>query len=205
MLRGPRKVPPFIISVLVALPLSAADRRGSSRSWCGTYPAGTRDALWAHREAALGRGPVRLSADRRLDVGQIAVLLDEGDLVVKRNFMDLQGAGLEFRPQASEYRITRVDRPVAPESGNRLTLADDDSQAVALPFAFPFYGKSHSEVFVNSDGNLTFGEADKASTPRSLGRFLEGPPRIGPLFADLDPSAAGSVTTRAEADRFIVT
>ena len=42
---------------------------------------------------------------------------------------------------------------------------------------------------MNSDGNLTFTAADNASTDRSLGRMTAGPPRISPLFDDLDPAA----------------
>jgi hypothetical protein len=43
-------------------------------------------------------------------------------------------------------------------------------------------------VYVNSDGNLTFATPDHASTDRSLSRVTAGPPRISPLFDDLDPA-----------------
>jgi hypothetical protein len=75
---------------------------------------------------------------------------------------------------------------------------------VSLPFAFRFFGQSYSEVFVNSDGNLTFGSGDSASTARSVGRLVSGAPRIAPLFADLDPSTSGSVSTLSQGDRFTV-
>ena len=67
-------------------------------------------------------------------------------------------------------------------------LADDDSAELALPFSFPFFGASYVGGFVNSDGNLTFGEADGSSSTRSLGRMSAGPPRVAPFFRDLDPS-----------------
>ena len=38
-----------------------------------------------------------------------------------------------------------------------VSLSDDDSRKVDLGLSFPFYGTSYSEVYVNSDGNLTFG------------------------------------------------
>jgi hypothetical protein len=60
---------------------------------------------------------------------------------------------------------------------------------IDLPFAFRFYGRKYKQVFLNSDGNLTFNRADSGSEARSLGRFLEGPPRIAVDFLDLDPSA----------------
>ena len=52
--------------------------------------------------------------------------------------------------------------------GDALTLGDDDSAAVTLPFEFPFYAATHAGAFVNSDGNLTFEEGDSASRARSV-------------------------------------
>lgn len=72
--------------------------------------------------------------------------------------------------------------------GEVLPLGDDDATEVPLPFAFPYQGKAWRSVWVGSDGNLTFGAGDTAETPRNLDRFRAGPPRIAPLFDDLDPS-----------------
>ena len=86
---------------------------------------------------------------------------------------------------------------IANESVGRLDLLGDDDEAIfTFPegFSFPFFGRVYTEVIVNSDGNLTFGEGD--STPglaRSEERFLSGPPRVAPLFSDLDPSGQGRV------------
>jgi hypothetical protein len=85
---------------------------------------------------------------------------------------------------------------VSNEIPNNLTvIADDDSVAFAFSngFKFPFFGQTYDKVFVNSDGNLTFGRAEFASTERDLKRFTSGPPRIGALFSDLNPEQAGEV------------
>ena len=47
---------------------------------------------------------------------------------------------------------------------------------------------------MNSDGNLTFGGPDTDTSDRTVSRFLP-PPRIAPLFADLDPSGFGTGVT----------
>ena len=60
-------------------------------------------------------------------------------------------------------------------------------------------------MFINSDGNLTFEEADALSTTRGFARLLGGPPRVAPFFADLDPSTGGRVFVDAAADAFTVT
>ena len=84
-------------------------------------------------------------------------------------------------------------------------MGDDDSRKISLPFPFPFFGNSYTSAFVNSDGNLTFGVGDSASSDRSIGRLNAGPPRIAPLFTDLDPSKAGAfVRVVADADRIVI-
>jgi hypothetical protein len=74
-----------------------------------------------------------------------------------------------------------------------------------IAFGFSFYGRPQTVAFVNSDGNITFGEGDKASTARSIGRLLSGAPRVAPFLADLDPSVGGMVFVRAGGDAFTVT
>jgi len=86
--------------------------------------------------------------------------------------------------------------PTPPPADTTIALGDDDSRSISLGFAFPFFGASWSEVFVNSDGNLTFGTGDRATASRTAGRFLTGPPRIAVLYADLDPSRGGTVSYR---------
>lgn len=201
----------FALLAFGAALAGAEDVRGGSRSWCGTYGGNGRDALWAHREHAQREGRDGLAAVRAAearssyDVGNVAVVLDEGDLFLPANPVDLRSIGVEFSPEGAGYRVTRVDRPVGAPGPQRLSLTDDSSTSVTLPFEFPYYGRRHTQVFVNSDGNLTFEEAEFASTARSLGRFLGGPPRIGALFADLDPEVGGSVSLDATAERAIFT
>src|SRR5262249_16350752 len=133
--------------------------------------------------------------------GQIAVLLDEGgDLALLANPMNLQKTGLRFSPTAGGYSVSRVDLPLEPDTGPRLALTDDSSTAVTLPFSFPFYGRTYAQAFVNSDGNLTFGQADDASTARTVGRLVNGPPRVAPLLADLNVETGGSISALGSAD-----
>jgi len=78
---------------------------------------------------------------------------------------------------------------VMPPFGERLELGDDDSVFVPFPrgLDFRFFGAPAGEgVFVNSNGNLTFGSADTAFIP-TTDAFLEGPPRIAGLWSDLLP------------------
>ena len=95
--------------------------------------------------------------------------------------------------------------PRPPRAAPLLALGDDDSRQLDLPFAFPFFGATYRQVFVNSDGNLTFTAGDSASSGRSVGRMTGGPPRISPLFDDLDPSqSAGGVRVFADSSHVVV-
>ena len=166
------------------------------------------DSLWNHRSAT-ARGLLRPLVARRLtaDVGEIAVLQDEGDLFRSPNLYDLQDSSLRFTPNiAGGYDVARTGAAAYRSPlGTRLGLADDDSEQLTLPFPFPFYTHTQSEAFVNSDGNITFGEGDNASTARSVSRLLTGPPRVAPFLADLDPSAGGGVFALIGADVVTVT
>lgn len=84
-----------------------------------------------------------------------------------------------------------------------LSLGDDDSEEVALPFAFPFQGTSYTSVFVNSNGNLTFGSGD-TDFSESVSEFLSDQPRIAPLWDDLNPSSAGSIVVSQTASSWTV-
>jgi len=77
-------------------------------------------------------------------------------------------------------------------AGLTIVLGDDDTRQVTLPFAFPFNGTSYSSVFVNSNGNLTFGTGS-LDFSESVAELLSGPPRIAPLWDDLNPGAGGTI------------
>jgi hypothetical protein len=167
------------------------------------------DALWTHRAFVdrNRRTPRTLSARSHADVGEIAVLQDEGDLILPPNSYDLRSLGLRFAKNGSGgYNVTRIDGNFRATLGNRLTLDDDDSAPGTVPFGFSFYGKTQTTAFVNSDGNITFEEADKSSTERNVARLLTGPPRVAPFLADLDPTAGtGRIFLNATSAQYTVT
>jgi hypothetical protein len=140
------------------------------------------------------------------DIGEIAVIQDNGDLVLPANPYDLRSTGLRFTRSGGSYTLSKIDGNFRANLGTRVTLTDDDSSRGTIPFSFPFYGAAQTIAFVNSDGNITFGEEDKASTERDVARMLTGPPRVAPFFSDLDPSTGnGKVFVNAASDQYTVT
>lgn len=113
---------------------------------------------------------------------------------------------LTFTPDASPGPDPNPNpNPVPPApTETALALDDDATSSVALGFNFPFYGQSYTTVYVNSDGNLSFGKGDSASESRDVPRFLTNVPRIAALYADLDPSSGGAVTYEKAEKKLIV-
>lgn len=165
------------------------------------------DVLWRHRAGAPLRTALGGVTSRATeDVGEIAVIQDEGDVITPANAFDLQLVGLRYAPRTGGgYDVSRTDAAFRAALGDAVTLADDDSVSRNVPFTFNFYGRPQTLAWVNSDGNITFGIRDTAITSRSISRLLSGAPRVAAFFADLDPSAGGTVFVRAAADAFTAT
>jgi uncharacterized protein (TIGR03437 family) len=187
-------------------------------SLCGTEAETGRERLFLHRQAVRARQrsgasltPKAAAAESgNRDIGNIAILDDADGVVARQNEFNLDAKTLTFTPAGNpvQYRYAVTDGGYDPASANGTPLAaldDDDTREVKLPFSFPFYGAVYDRVYVNSDGNLTFTTGDSASSARSLGRTTAGPPRIAPLFDDLDPSVtAGGVRVLSGDGRVVV-
>ncbi len=199
---------PFILFLTATLAFSKRDLQ-----LCGTYPERGAEELALHRRAAPlrnARQKARLAAGVRpaaRDIGHIAILEDADGVVERRNAFNLSQRAIVFINSSGAYRFTlesAYDSTIADAGTPVDALGDDESRNLNLPFSFPFYGASYDRIFLNSDGNLTFGAGDNATSDRSLGRMTAGPPRIAGFFEDLDPSAGGEVRVTSQAGLFAV-
>jgi uncharacterized protein (TIGR03437 family) len=188
---------------------------GHDSTGCGTWRGRLQEELHYHRQAvrSRARAGVRMqaappAATLRADVSGIAVIDDSDGVITRRNDFDLAYHTLTFTASGGSYQYAVSGDsydPAPAAAGQQLALGDDDAAPVGLAFPFPFFGATYRQVYVNSDGNLTFGAADVASTERSLGRLTSGPPRIAPLFDDLNPAdSQNGVYVLSEAGRLVV-
>jgi hypothetical protein len=198
-------------------PCSTASSTGVLAPQDAAYASAKRDRVDTHSRYGIydalalhaARRPRTAAAEPardNVDIGEIAVVQDEGDIVTPPNSFDLYGAGVRFtRNGSGGYDARRIDGTFRSSLGRQLTLGDDDSSSTPSVFGFPFYGRTHTAAFVNSDGNVTFEEGDPASTERNVARLLTGPPRVAAFLADLDPSAGGRIFVNAASDQYTVT
>ncbi len=78
-------------------------------------------------------------------------------------------------------------------TANTLPPNDDgSSNQVNLPFTINFFSSSFTSLFVNNNGNVTFGEALSEFTPSGLNTNNGGIPIIAPFWADVDTRGLGS-------------
>ena len=194
----------------------SVQRAAVSRELKSRFGADTRDirdllqlTALATQTRALDAADLRArpaaTARPAADVNDIAVLEDNGDLILRANPFDLANSGVRFEPNGSSYVVSAGGSEFRTPLGRAITLGDDDTATQTLAAPLTFYGRRFTSLFINSDGNVTFDEGDNASTARGLARLTGGPPRMAPFFADLDPSAGGRVYFNATSDTVTVT
>lgn len=162
------------------------------------------------RNVAKRKGAASPAAAVSQDVGDVAVIVDNGSIVIQptpANPIDfVLPTNVNFNPAAGGFTVAFAPQSFDPTIGAALPLTDDSTVEVPLGgFTFPFLGTSYSSIFVNSDGNITLGAGDGDSAPRDAFRLVGGPPRIAPLLQDLNVEAGGSINASVRTDSVVVT
>lgn len=82
-------------------------------------------------------------------------------------------------------------KPVAHHYFKGNTPCDDCSEKISLPFAFQLYGNEYRQLWINANGNLSFGSEYLEYTPDPF--CLGGPMMVAPFFADADLMRGGEI------------
>jgi len=100
--------------------------------------------------------------------------------------------------QSCELRITydnqlAVGNAACTSGGTTITLGNNANIQQALGFSFSYYGTSYTEVFVSSNGHVTFGSGFN-SWASGGGGLNGGLPMIAPCSEDLNPTVGGTIS-----------
>lgn len=154
------------------------------------------------------------------DIGDVAVIVDNGSIIIPPkpgNQFDIGTPNsIRFTPSGpGAFDVTFGGGPFDGTLGSDLGLGDDDATAVEEADSntfnggagFPYLGTSYTtdQIFVGSDGHVTFGAPEASLAARDAGRHIGGPPRVSALFADFDPTSAGGVYADIRADQIVIT
>src|SRR5438128_10291099 len=192
---------------------------------CGFDANGADDALARHRMQALRSShqrrrlasarPTPADGPRLTDQNDIALIEDDGSIILPPAAYDLKKRAVLFTPEAGGYRITPTDLPFAKDFGTRLRdfLAVDGQPSgsgngyCAVPLTgapFTFCGVAYNQIYVGTNGYITFNGGDTSSR-LSASALAMSLPRIAPLWASLDMSGGGDIYYNRLEDRHVIT
>ena len=144
---------------------------------------GDRESLFLHRQIARAPPPARWSPSAHGEFGRRQHRHHAGHRRRGRPPKPVQSRWLDFdlhpvAPAAAQYRYAVTQQgydAAAAAAGTPLAALDDDDARRHPAVRLPLLRRYLQQVYVNSDGNLTFTAGDSASTERSLGRMTAGP------------------------------
>lgn len=188
---------------------------------CGFSPFGVEEEISKHKEhaARLSRQSGEVSAQAVAPVhlvGDLAVIEDNGTIVMPPNDFDLKKRSLLFTPDGDAYQVGASSIAFTKNFGQPLTRftgadgrptanANNGYTEIPLDVApFTFFGETYTSVFVGINGYVTFREGDTTARTSAVALAREMP-RLAPLWADLDVTREGGIYYNRLADRHLFT
>lgn len=238
-----RAIAILVAGILLSAPLAGASATHSralaryenyspGERWaggCGYDPRGAEDEWHNHKlnqlrmkdrpldnqAAALSATVERKSAATIEDRDDVALVEDDGTIVMPPSKFDLKNRSLLFTPEGDGYRVTRGDLDFISKrdfslnyffgAGNVLGNSNNGYRDLQLRVApFTFFGITYNMVYVGTNGYITFQEGDTGARPSAAALAYELP-RISPLWADLDLTNSGAVYYARLADHHVIT
>lgn len=111
---------------------------------------------------------------------------------------DLSNTSMTLVWSGSGYIVIPGASPVVAPTGSPLTLGDDVTVPVNLPFALPCSAGPISAISLCSNGWLQFGSTTNNALGESVTGLLTGGPRLCFLWDDLNPSVGGTVNAEVD-------
>jgi sugar lactone lactonase YvrE len=121
---------------------------------------------------------------------------------------DLSNTGFAMRATADGYLVAPTSAAIVPPAGAPTPFLDDQTQRIALPFAFPFPGGVTNDIWLCSNGWISLLPTTATDLNESAAGLVGGTARICALWDDLNPASGGTIHAEvdpADPARFHVT
>lgn len=114
---------------------------------------------------------------------------------------DLSNTGVTLQAAAPTYVLIQGAQPLVQPTSAARTMADNQTIAVPLPWAFPYHrnGLTNS-LWVCSNGWVGLETTTSTDASETVPELLSGPARVFGMWDDLNPSATGAGTVHWEQD-----
>jgi hypothetical protein len=158
---------------------------------------------------------VKSSGPSLRDTGDIAIIEDDGTIVIPPSGFSLKNSSVLFAPDGDGYRISSGGVGFSTDFGSRLgyfligenKLGDFDNayRDVSLTGPrFQFFGVYYDTIYIGTNGYITFTQGDTTAriSPSALATQL---PRIAPLWADLEFNDSGNIYYNRLEGRYLIT
>lgn len=192
--------------------------RDDGRFDCGYDPRGAENETYNHHlnTLRLSSAASRKVEAQAQDEGDIAIIEDDGAIIVSPSKFDLKKRSLVFTPDGEGYRITGAGIEFNDNLGSKIDSflgidnqlldgADNGYRDIHLLGAqFPFYGTSYDTIFIGTNGYITFNQGDTSGRV-SAASLATGLPRIAPLWADLNATKKGDIYYNRLDNRHVIT
>ncbi|MGK0156963.1 MAG: hypothetical protein ACI9SE_003938 [Neolewinella sp.] len=157
-------------------------------------PNGTGGYLYI---VVCGTSPNPPATNTEYGVGCGGSAIGDASVYELHTAFDLSSTGHTYFWGAGTYVLTDGAGPIATPTGAPVAFGDDDTQAVALPFAMPSASGVINEVYLCSNGWLSFVPTTNADYTESVAELLSDENRLAFLWDDMNPSAGGTIHTEA--------
>lgn len=156
-------------------------------------------------ELAIGTTSLILQAESGGTAGTTLVLSNRGFSELVFQLTDDQPVG--------DYAWRDSRMPGGPDfawidisgSGSALTLSDDgESGLLALPFAFPWFGRTAAQVQVGANGVISFQAGPVAYANAALPSSTIPAESLCVLWDDLNPGAGGTIRYHGTSERMVI-
>ena len=195
---------------VAAIALIAPQTRGSKSTIVAEVRAGDQNVAVTFTEKAdafLEANPESLSFAINLPgmQSQTVVVRNTGPAALDY-ICEPDALSYQFRDSNSENGPIYQWDDIA-ETGTVLSIvsqADDDFEAVDLPFAFPFFGKTYTKLYVSSNGFVTVGAGAFDPNPGFFPSSEAAPGEIAAFHTDLNPPAGGRILFLSTPDHAVI-